>query len=222
MRAGARRIVSLVPSLSEALFSLGLGERLVGVTDWCVHPAAGVAPLPKVGGTKNPSLERIRELTPDLVIANREENRERDVEKLRAEGFDVWVTYPRTVADGLALMREVAALGADPAVAAACIEPDTYANDMIAVCGGANVFAFRKDRRYPIVSKEEIVEAAPGVVLLPDEPYAFVERDVEELAELPIPAAQSARIHRIDGTLISWYGPRIGRALSEIPSLLVP
>jgi ABC-type hemin transport system substrate-binding protein len=88
---------------------------------------------------------------------------------------------------------------------------DTYANDMIAVCGGANVFAFRKDRRYPIVSKEEIVEAAPGVVLLPDEPYAFVERDVEELAELPIPAAQSARIHRIDGTLISWYGPRIGR-----------
>jgi ABC-type hemin transport system substrate-binding protein len=255
MRAGARRIVSLVPSLSEALFSLGLGERLVGVTDWCVHPAAGVAPLPKVGGTKNPSLERIRELTPDLVIANREENRERDVEKLRAEGFDVWVTYPRTVADGLALMREVAALGADPAVAAACIEPleaalrgvserrpaqptrcfcpiwkdpwmavgsDTYANDMIAVCGGANVFAFRKDRRYPIVSKDEIVESAPGVVLLPDEPYAFAERDVEELAELPIPAAQSARIHRIDGTLISWYGPRIGRALSEIPSLLVP
>jgi ABC-type hemin transport system substrate-binding protein len=255
MRAGARRIVSLVPSLSEALFSLGLGERLVGVTDWCVHPAEGVAQLPKVGGTKNPSLDRIRELAPDLVIANREENRERDVEKLLAEGFDVWVTYPRTVRDGLALMRELAALGADPAEAAACIEPleaafrvaseqrparptrcfcpiwkdpwmavgsDTYADDMIALCGGENVFAFRQERRYPIVSKEEIIEAAPAVVLLPDEPYAFGERDVMELAELPIPAAESARIHRIDGTLVSWYGPRIGRALSELTSLLVP
>ncbi len=253
MRADARRIVSLVPSLSEALFSLGLGERLVGVTDWCVHPADGVAPLPKVGGTKNPSLARIRELAPDLVIANREENRERDIEKLRAEGFEVWVTYPRSVADGLALLRELAALGAGEAASAACIEPaerafrealeqpparptrcfcpiwkepwmavgtDTYAADLIALCGGANVFALRKERRYPIVSEEEIIESAPEVVLLPDEPYAFGERDVAELSGLPIPAAESGRIHRIDGTLVSWYGPRIGRAIREIRSLL--
>ncbi|TFG91579.1 MAG: hypothetical protein E4H11_10640, partial [Myxococcales bacterium] len=92
-RAAARRIVSLVPSLSEALFALGLGDRLVGVTDWCVHPRALVAPLPKVGGTKNPSLARIAELAPDLVLANREENRRRDVEALEARGIDVWVTY---------------------------------------------------------------------------------------------------------------------------------
>ena len=105
MKESPRRIVSLVPSLTEALFSLGMGERVVGVTDWCVHPEQEVAALPKVGGTKNPSLARIRELAPDLVIANREENRERDVETLRSEGFEVWVTYPRTVADGVSLLR---------------------------------------------------------------------------------------------------------------------
>ena len=84
-KAQPRRIVCLVPSLTEALFSLGLGDRVVGVTDWCDHPADAVEALPKVGGTKNPSLERIRELAPDLVIANQEENRRRDVESLRAE-----------------------------------------------------------------------------------------------------------------------------------------
>ena len=249
----ARRIVSLVPSLSEALFAFGLGPRLVGVTDWCVHPADAVAKLPKVGGTKNPSISRVLELRPDLVIANREENRERDVERLRDAGVEVWVTYPRSVAEAVALLREVAALGApadvaEPlldsldaalvrALAAAPARPvrvfcpiwkkpwmavgaDTYADDLLRVCGGANVFAQRRERRYPIVEENEIVAARPEVVLLPDEPYAFGPRDVDELARLDVPAAASGRIHCVDGTLVSWYGPRIGRALEEIGALL--
>jgi ABC-type hemin transport system substrate-binding protein len=250
-----QRIVSLVPSLTEALFSLGLGERVVGVTDWCVHPAEGVAPLPKVGGTKNPSLARIRELAPDLVIANQEENRERDVEKLRSAGIEVLVTYPRSVAEGVAVLRELAELGADPDVVAACLDPveqafraasevrpaepvpcfcpiwkdpwmavgaGTYADDLIGLCGGANVFSFRQERRYPVITIEEIVQSAPEVILLPDEPYAFGERDVLELSVLPVPAAESGRIHRIDGTLVSWYGPRIGQAIQRLRSLLAP
>ena len=80
------RVVSLVPSLTEALFSLGLASHLVGVTDWCVHPAEAVAKLPKLGGTKTPSIPRILALAPDLVIANHEENRRRDVERLEAAG----------------------------------------------------------------------------------------------------------------------------------------
>ncbi len=86
----AERIVSLVPSLTEALFSLGLGERIVAVTDWCVRPADRVAALPKVGGTKNPSVEQIVALAPDLVIANQEENRQRVIEALReaSRSFD--------------------------------------------------------------------------------------------------------------------------------------
>ena len=88
---------------------------------------------------------------------------------------------------------------------------DTYADDLIALCGGLNVFAERGDRRYPRVTLDEVVAAAPEVVLLPDEPYAFGASDEAELRRLPLPAAQNGRIHRIDGTWVSWYGPRIDR-----------
>jgi ABC-type Fe3+-hydroxamate transport system substrate-binding protein len=247
-----RRIVSLVPSLTEALFALGLGERVVGVTEWCVHPAAEVARLPKVGGTKTPDLAAIRALAPDLVIANREENRRRDVERLQAAGLAVWVSYPRTVREGAELLGELAGLGAseerrrevvDPtleAVARAEARPpgpvprvfcpiwrnpwmsvgrDTYAHDLIRLCGGENVFADRGDRRYPRVAEEEIRAAAPEVVLLPDEPYRFEERDARELRGWEIPAARDGRIHLIDGTLVSWYGPRIRGAIETLRRL---
>jgi ABC-type Fe3+-hydroxamate transport system substrate-binding protein len=247
------RVVSLVPSLTEALIWLGLGSHLVGVSDWCVHPAEAVAKLPKVGGTKTPSIAKILELAPDLVIANHEENRRRDVEKLEAAGVPVWVTYPRSVRDGVALLRELAELGAasraspervDPIEAAVAeaeagrparparvfcpvwkkpwmsVGRDTYANDMLELCGGENVFAGREDRRYPIVQPAEILVASPEVILLPDEPYSFGAREVAELSELAIPAAARGRIHLIDGTLVSWYGPRIQRAIQTIRPLL--
>jgi len=251
--AGAQRIVSLVPSLTEALFALGLGERVVGVTDWCVHPADAVARLPKVGGTKNPSLDRIRELCPDLVIANREENRRRDVERLEAAGVRVLVTYPRSVRDAVAVLAELAQLGAaggarhplveetrasvERAEAALPADPipvfcpiwkgpwmavgaDTYADDLLRVCGGRNVFRDRRERRYPIVETAEIVAAAPEVIVLPDEPYRFGPREVAELAALDVPAARSRRIHLLDGTLVSWYGPRTAPAIRALSALL--
>ena len=96
--------MSLVPSVTGSLFDLGLGQCLVGVTEFCVYPAAGVARLPKVGGTKNPDRERIVALQPDLVIANQEENRREDVEALRAAGVPVWVTFPNTARDALNLL----------------------------------------------------------------------------------------------------------------------
>lgn len=254
--------MSLVPSLTEALFALGLGDRVVGVTDWCVHPAAELARLQRlarlarVGGTKTPDRDAIRRLRPDLVIANREENRRRDVERLRADGIRVWVTYPRTVAEGARLLREVAALGADSAAVRAVVEPaeaavaraaarerprrarvfcpiwkrpwmavgrDTYMHDLLVLCGGRNVFGEREGgRRYPLVSLDEVVAAAPEVILLPDEPYAFDEGDAAELRALPVPAAERDRIHCLDGTLLSWYGPRIARAVGEVERLLAP
>jgi len=249
------RIVSLVPSLTEALFELGLGSRVVAVTDWCVHPAAGVAPLPKVGGTKDPDLDAIVALAPDLVIANHEENTERAVRKLRAAGLAVWVTYPRTVREGVALLRELAGLGASREALAEVVEPveravaeaerarpatptrvfcpiwrdpwmsvgsDTYAHTLLELCGAANVFANRDERRYPIVTLDEVRAAAPEVILLPDEPYAFGPRDVAELARLEIPAARDGRIHCVDGTWVSWYGPRIRPALTSLRRLLAP
>ena len=129
----ATRIVSLVPSVTESLFCLGLGERVVGITDWCVHPSVRVSGLPRVGG--------------------------------------------------------------------------------------ANVFADCGDRHYPIVELEQIVAAAPEVILLPSEPYDFGPRDALELAALTLPAARSGRIHWIDGTLVSWYGPRIELAITTIRAL---
>jgi ABC-type Fe3+-hydroxamate transport system substrate-binding protein len=250
----ADRIVSLVPSLSEALFVLGLGDRVVGVTQWCVHPAAAVARLPKLGGTKDPDLAAILALEPDLVIANKEENRRQDAIALAEAGVPVWVTDPRTVRDGADLLGEIAGLGAsaehvrrfvtpvgaaiDAAEASRPAEPvpvfcpiwkrpwmsvgvDTYAHDLLELCGAANVFAYRTDRRYPRVRDEDIVAAAPELVILPDEPCAFTEKDVQELRKMPLPAAQSGRIHMIDGTWVSWYGPRIVRAIETLRNLIV-
>ncbi|HEV3110307.1 MAG TPA: helical backbone metal receptor [Candidatus Binataceae bacterium] len=96
-----QRIVSLVPSLTETLFALGLDRQVVGVTKFCVEPAGGVASIEKIGGTKNPDLRAIAALQPDLVIANAEENRQQDVERMRARGLKVFVTYPRTVSGAL-------------------------------------------------------------------------------------------------------------------------
>jgi ABC-type Fe3+-hydroxamate transport system substrate-binding protein len=105
-----QRIVSLVPSLTETLFALGAGERVVGVTDYCTHPPEGVARVTKVGGTKNPLLEKILQLEPDLVILNDEENRQEDFLWLAEHGLTLYVTAPRTVADGIALIDKIGAL----------------------------------------------------------------------------------------------------------------
>ncbi len=249
----ARRIVSLVPSLTESLFALGLGERVVGVTEWCVHPADAVAALPKVGGTKDTDAEAVVALAPDLVLANHEENTRRTVERLRAAGLRVWVTYPRSVREGARLLGELADLGADRETRSRVVEPveaavaeaearrparsvrvfcpvwrdpwlavgaDTYIHDLLQLCGGENVFAEHGDRRYPRVVLEEVVAAAPEVILLPDEPYRFGPGDAAELARLELPAARSGRIHLVDGTLVSWYGPRILPAIERLCSLL--
>ncbi|MEO7993529.1 MAG: helical backbone metal receptor [bacterium] len=101
-----QRIVSLVPSLTESLAELGAASRLVGVTTWCWYPAEVVAPLPKVGGTKNPNLARIRELLPDLIVVNEEENRRADVEALAVD-FPCWVTFPKTASDNAGLIRDL-------------------------------------------------------------------------------------------------------------------
>ncbi len=262
------RIVSLVPSITESLFSLGLGDRVVGVTDWCVHPAEQVAALPKVGGTKDAVPDLVAQLAPDLVIANQEENTRRLVDALEARGLSVWVTYPRTVREGAELLVALADLGASeearrdvaaPVLAAVELaerrreggerpsaprvfcpiwrDPwmapsrDTYIHDMIELCGGENVTAVMdaedpRRRRcaepesYPKVSLDEIFALRPDVIWLPDEPYAFEEADARELAALDLPAAHTGRIHLIDGTWVSWYGPRIRQAIQALADLL--
>jgi ABC-type Fe3+-hydroxamate transport system substrate-binding protein len=102
-----RRVVSLVPSVTESLFDLQLGDRLIAVTDYCIRPEDGVAALPKVGGTKNPDLAAIKALLPDVVIMNNEENRLEDAEALRAAGIAIWETGPRTVREAIDLLWQI-------------------------------------------------------------------------------------------------------------------
>jgi ABC-type Fe3+-hydroxamate transport system substrate-binding protein len=252
--APPRRIVSLVPSLTETLFALGVGDSLAGVTDFCVHPADEVAVLPHVGGTKNPNLAVIRSLAPDLVLANKEENRRRDVETLEAAGIPVFVTYARSVREAIAEIRVLGRICAsevrassiagevEAALAAAAREPgaaatptialvwrdpfmvvggDTFANDLLLCCGAHNPFAVSGTSRYPRVEREALEAAQPEVILLPTEPYAFGERDRSELLALDCPAAHNGRVHVVEGELLSWYGPRMPRALATFSKLLL-
>lgn len=251
--AQARRIVSLVPSVTETLFALGLGPHVVGVTDWCIHPHDLPATMARVRGTKNPDYETIVRLAPDLVLANHEENREIDVRRLRAAGLTVWVEYPRSVADAATQVAELARLGASTSARDAILAPlesaraaasargtaprrgfiavwkdpwmtlsrDTYAHDLLARAGIANVFADAADR-YPRVTLDEVARRDPEIVLLPDEPYRFGEDDARELLSGPLgttAAGRAGRIHVIDGTLPFWPGPRTARALGELAEL---
>jgi ABC-type Fe3+-hydroxamate transport system substrate-binding protein len=248
-----RRIVSLIPSITETLCHLGLADALVGVTAYCVEPRAVVRGKTRIGGEKNPDLEIIRGLAPDLVVANIEENVREHVETLRGWGIPVWVTYPRTVAESLTMIRDLgevtdtraraeAILGdLEPLLARVrattarrrpvpvfypiwrapwmTINADTYIHDLLAVCGAANVFADRP-ARYPTVTLDEVAARRPEVIVLPDEPFRFRRRHVEDFAAYAdVPAVRAGRIHLVDGKPFSWHGPRVGEALLTLPAL---
>lgn len=118
-----RGIVSLCPSLTELVFDLGRGTELVGITEYCVHPAQGVATIEKLGGTKTPDVERIRALAPEIVLMNEEENRREDAEALRAAGLEVHVSFPRDCAGTARMVRSIgAALARDSAAEAIAVD----------------------------------------------------------------------------------------------------
>jgi len=248
-----RRIVSLIPSTTELLCHLGLADALVGVTVYCVEPRDVVREKTRIGGEKNPDLERIRALAPDLVVANVEENVREHVETLRGWGIPVLVTYPRTVAEAIAMIRELGALTgteararamldeleplhAEVRAAAAKLPPvsvfypiwrepwmtvggDTYIHDMLATCGGVNVFGDRA--RYPTVTLVEVAARRPEVIFLPDEPFRFRRAHVRDFDPFPdVPAVSAQRVQLVDGKLFSWHGPRAAAALRAIPALL--
>ncbi len=105
-----KRVVSLVPSLTESMFDLGFGDSLVGITDFCTKPEHAVQALPRLGGPKNPDIQEIVALKPDLILADWEENTRASVEQLDAAGMAVWVTYPGTVRESLDILYTLAQL----------------------------------------------------------------------------------------------------------------
>ncbi|MDI9833759.1 helical backbone metal receptor [Streptomyces sp. KAU_LT] len=225
------RVVSLVPSLTEAVAVSAPGV-LVGATDWCTHPQD--LDVTRIGGTKNPALDRITALAPDLVVANEEENRAADLDALRAAGVGVLLTEVRDVpASFRELTRVLEACGVrtrprwlDEAEAAWASPPrlprrvtavvpvwrrpwmvlgrDTFAGDVLARLGVDHLYAGDPDR-YPRVPLDDLRAAAPDVVVLPDEPYRFTAGDGPE-AFAPLPCAL------VSGRHLTWYGPSLAEA----------
>jgi ABC-type hemin transport system substrate-binding protein len=233
-----RRVVSLVPSLTESI-AVTRPEALVGATTWCTHPAE--LAVERVRGTKNPDLKAITALAPDLVVANQEENRRVDVERLRAAGIPVWVTVIRTLDEAIASLRRMfrEALGwpepawlteaervwleppPDPAVTAVIpvwrdpwmvVGSATFTGDVAARLGLRNVYGDHPDR-YPHVSLEDLDARQPDIVVLPDEPYVFSASDGPEMFT-------GRRVALVEGRSLTWYGPSLVAARSLLLSQL--
>jgi ABC-type Fe3+-hydroxamate transport system substrate-binding protein len=229
-----RRVVSLVPSLTETVASCAPG-LLVGATNWCTHPADLV--VTRVGGTKNPDIGQIVALQPDVVLANEEENRQPDLDALRSAGVAVWVTRIRDLPEALVSLRRMIMLGCrqpgpawlDAAASAwqqatgsgsmAAVVPiwrrpwmvlgsDTFAADLLARLGVDNVYAGHQDR-YPRVDIDELRSAGADLIVLPDEPYRFTASDGPE-------AFLGSRTALVSGRHLTWYGP----SLTEAPAVL--
>ncbi len=216
-----KRVVSLVPSLTETLFDLGSGDAVAGITDFCIFPAH--LQLPRVGGTKNPRVSAIRELQPDLVYMNLEENFERHAREI-AQFAPVFATEPKSVGDVKTLIttlgeihdrrdraselirqidEELAAMPRRTFTFACAIwkKPwmwcggDTYVSHLVECAGGRNVL--RDKKRYPTADPEKI-EA--DVIFLPDEPYAFTADDANVF--------RTRVVGPFSGHLFTWHGTR--------------
>ena len=249
------RIASLVPSLTELVVELGLGPHLVARTGYCIHPAQALAAVPKIGGTKDVNLAKLRRLAPTHVLVNVDENRADTVAALREFVPNIVVTHPCAPADNLALVEQLrgvfeglagvtsraAALRAEierelaltPAPSAASarvlyviwhdpwmtVARDTYISRMLALIGWQTEPAVEGgasgSARYPAVRGDEAWLADVDRVLLSSEPFSF-ESGHAAAAQVLCPRA---RVQRVDGELLSWYGARAPAGLRYLREL---
>ncbi|MCR9131178.1 MAG: helical backbone metal receptor [bacterium] len=227
-----KRIVSLVPSLTELLVDLGVSDSLKGRTRFCIHPKDEIESIEIIGGTKNPNIDKIRALKPDLVIANKEENIKSDVEAIQ-EFSEVLVTDISTIEDALFaihfiaekldrmkeaeslirnILSELDSISESKPINTAyfiwkdpwmSVGNDTYIHDVMETFGLANVLGDQS--RYPSITINQLKEADPELILLSSEPFPFKEKHITELREyLP-----DSKIQLIDGEWFSWYGSRM-------------
>lgn len=242
--APPRRVVSLVPSTTRTVDDLGAGDRLVGVTRFCVSPP-WVRALPKVGGTKDVDVARVLALAPDLVLANAEENTRAIVDAL-APHVPLWVPLPRTLDDAAAdVIATAALLHVDPGPWAARLdaaratlraaarplrvayliwhEPlmtassDTFVDAVLREAGLTNVFAARTGR-YPAITAAELGAADPDLVLLSTEPFPFRARHADALAAAS--GLPRERFRQVDGEACTWHGTRLVTGLADLAACL--
>jgi ABC-type Fe3+-hydroxamate transport system substrate-binding protein len=228
-----QRIISLVPSQTELLFSLGLGDKVVGVTKFCIHPKEEVQHITKVGGTKSFHFDLIEQLAPDLIIGNKEENYQEGIEQL-AQQYPVWMSDIYTLPDALQMITSLGlVVGAEKAANSLAqaissqfqglsptaspiktayfiwrnpliaVGSTNFIDHMLSLCGFEN--AFKAIPRYPQISPEQLVAADPELILLSSEPYPFKEKHFAEFQAL----CPKAKIMVVDGELFSWYGSKL-------------
>ena len=241
----ATRIVSLVPSATETLHCLGLAERIVGITQFCVHPEPWVKDIPKIGGTKNVDIQRVLDLKPDLVVGNCEENTKEIFDALDPH-VPVWAPLPKTVREAITDIEHMGLLTGREATAnqfqAAAIQAwetakkaaqpftyayfiwrnpwmsisdDTFIARMLESVGGKNVFGGHHDR-FPEVDMSGRIDQVPDVIFLSSEPFPFKEQHRDELCAMT--GVPTDRVRFIDGEYASWHGHRMIAGLQYLTS----
>ena len=241
-----QRIVSLVPSQTELLYYLGLQERVVGITKFCIHPESWFHTKTRVGGTKNPDLQKIRSLQPDLIIGNKEENDVTQITELMEE-FPVWMSDISNLDEACEMIQAIGTLVQQPEKASELVSEISLRfkslekrinNKSLRVAyviwkepwmvAGSETFiddlivrcgcinVFEKIPRYPKTDLQEIKKLEPDVILLATEPYPFEEKHIAEVKS----QLSGTRVALADGELFSWYGPRLLNTPEYLKNLL--
>ena len=227
------KVVSLVPSITEALFDLGLTENeVVGRTKFCIHPEEKVKNVAIIGGTKNINIDKIKALQPDLILANKEENIKEQVESLMND-FKVIVTNVENIEDNYYLLKSLgtifnkeekaqlfnlkiyevlsqAKINSTIKVAYLIwknpymtVGSDTFIHKILSEIGFENIF--KNQTRYPEIKTEDLAKA--DIIMLSSEPFPFKEKHIEELKEF----YPDKKIMIVDGEAFSWYGTHIAK-----------
>lgn len=242
--ATPQRIVSTVPSQTELLHYLGLEKEVIGITKFCIHPSAWFRSKERIGGTKQLNIAKIKDLKPDLILANKEENQKNQIEELALQ-FPVWVSDVNDLSSACVMIKEVGSITGREKKAEELVQgirSAFYSENIIPnqrlrtayliwkepyLTVGGDTFIhqmveyagfkniFADRARYPQIEIEEINGLDCELLLLSTEPYPFKENHVEELKQL----LPKTKILLVDGELFSWYGSRLLQAPSYFKNL---
>ena len=239
--ANPKRIICLVPSLTELLFDLGLDKEVVGITKFCIKPDLWFQSKNRVGGTKNVNFEKINELTPDLIIGNKEENSQSDIETLEKK-HTVWMSDINTYQEALIAIQEIATIcnvsergrklvaeieekrinytktidSKEKQTALYFIWKSPYmvVGKHTYIDEMISILGFKNcytGNRYKELSKEDVANLKPNYIFLSSEPYPFKEKHRAEMQRL----FPNSKVELVDGEVFSWYGSRLLHAFKK-------
>jgi ABC-type Fe3+-hydroxamate transport system substrate-binding protein len=236
-----QRIVSLVPSQTELLFDLGLEDRVVGITKFCIHPNEWHKSKMIIGGTKQFNFDAIESLKPDLIIGNKEENYKEGIDQLTAK-YPVWMSDISSLDEALNMISALGVITDKSVDAISIVEKikegfaeigfkqrkkaiyliwhkpymaagtGTFIDEIMDFAGFTNAII---DTRYPELTLEQLIELKPAAILLSSEPYPFKQKHIDEL-RLAIPDSE---VRLVDGEMFSWYGSRLIKAAKYLKNL---